>query len=239
MKLGEADKLVTFFTAESGKVKGIASGACRMKNRFGASLEPFTHCTISIFEKGGNRLARIRQSDIVHSFRKLRETLDDIRMAFQMVMWVSRMTPEGEPNPAIYGLLLSSLGRMESGMDRRLSFVFFMIYLAGHSGYAPRLDCCVRCVHHSSVAYFSPSVGGMVCTGCAEGISSLISVSPETRDFLLFCKTVDHAASCRLTPSPMVQQETLMLYKAHLGYIIGKQGFGSGKVAGATPLEVI
>ena len=37
--LGEADRIVAFFSREHGKVRGVANGARRMKNRFGASLE--------------------------------------------------------------------------------------------------------------------------------------------------------------------------------------------------------
>ncbi|MFQ5780403.1 MAG: DNA repair protein RecO, partial [Nitrospiria bacterium] len=106
IKLGEADKLVTFFTTERGKLKGVAKGARRMKSRFGASLEPFTHCDLVVFEKGGEKLARINQSDILHSYQRLREDWRGIHSALLMTHLVQRMTPEGQPSRPIYRLLL-------------------------------------------------------------------------------------------------------------------------------------
>ena len=44
--LGEADRIVVFFSRDHGKVRGVANGARRMKNRFGASLEPLAHSRI-------------------------------------------------------------------------------------------------------------------------------------------------------------------------------------------------
>ncbi|MGH7182310.1 MAG: DNA repair protein RecO, partial [Nitrospiraceae bacterium] len=43
-KWGDADRIVTFYSKELGKVRGVARGARRMKSRLGASLEPLTIC---------------------------------------------------------------------------------------------------------------------------------------------------------------------------------------------------
>ena len=44
--LGEADRIVSFLSRDHGKLRGVANGARRMKNRFGASLEPLAHSRI-------------------------------------------------------------------------------------------------------------------------------------------------------------------------------------------------
>ena len=49
--LAEADRIVCFFSRDHGKLRGVANGARRMKNRFGASLEPLAHSRIQFFEK--------------------------------------------------------------------------------------------------------------------------------------------------------------------------------------------
>jgi DNA repair protein RecO (recombination protein O) len=50
-KWGDADRIVTFYTKERGKVRAIARGARRMKSRLGASLEPLMICHLNLFEK--------------------------------------------------------------------------------------------------------------------------------------------------------------------------------------------
>ncbi|MCA1816240.1 MAG: DNA repair protein RecO, partial [Acidobacteria bacterium] len=47
IKLGEADKTVTILSRHEGVVRGVAKGARRLKTRFGASLEPFTHIQLT------------------------------------------------------------------------------------------------------------------------------------------------------------------------------------------------
>ena len=62
--LGEADRIVAFFSREHGKVRGVANGARKMKNRFGASLEPLTHSRIQFFEKENRDLVRIQSAEM-------------------------------------------------------------------------------------------------------------------------------------------------------------------------------
>jgi DNA repair protein RecO (recombination protein O) len=38
---GESDRIVTFCTADFGKIRGIAKGARRSRKRFANALEPF------------------------------------------------------------------------------------------------------------------------------------------------------------------------------------------------------
>ena len=40
--LGESDRVVTFFSREHGKVRGVAKAARRMRSRFGGALQLFT-----------------------------------------------------------------------------------------------------------------------------------------------------------------------------------------------------
>jgi len=41
-KLGEADRIVTLFSREHGRIRAVAKGVRRTKSKFGARLEPGT-----------------------------------------------------------------------------------------------------------------------------------------------------------------------------------------------------
>ena len=76
-KLGEADRIVTMLTAETGKVRAVAKGVRRSGSRFGARLEPGNH----IADAGtGSADASIFivTSDPAHG-----ERFDSIRMALE------------------------------------------------------------------------------------------------------------------------------------------------------------
>lgn len=220
IKLGEADKLVTFFTAKKGKLKGVAKGSRRVKSRFGASLEPFTHCNLVIFEKPGDKLARVNQSDIVHSFQKLRENWAEIHLASHMAHLVQRMTPEGEQNLLVYRLLLEGLTFLERGADPDLSTLLFVVRLVSFSGYQPRWDRCLKC--HRPMGeriYFSPADGGTVCTQCAHG--PLATISQGTLAFLRASQKMDYTVAHRLKPSPAMRSEIRIIFGQHMTYITG------------------
>ena len=66
--LGEADRLVSFFSRTMGRVRGVAAGARRTKSRFGSTLERLSHVRIWFFERPSRELVRINQCELVESF---------------------------------------------------------------------------------------------------------------------------------------------------------------------------
>jgi len=225
MKLGEADKLVTFYTRERGKISGVASGARRVKNRFGAALEPFTHCGVILFETGGDRLARIRQADVVDPFGALLKNWERLRLAAEMCGLVKRMTPERDPNAATYRLLLDGLTRLAQGDDPPLSNIIFTIRLTTHCGYQPRWDRCMRCHAKLSGARtsFSASDGGCICSRCtpSHAARTLPAVSPGTRAYVQQLARMGYALAHRLKPSPLIKREVTLLFQNHIAFAVG------------------
>ena len=58
--LGEADRLVSFLGRTSGRLRGVAGGARRVKNRYGSTLEVLSHVQIWYVEKETRELVRIQ-----------------------------------------------------------------------------------------------------------------------------------------------------------------------------------
>ena len=73
--LGESDRLVTFYTREFGKVRGVAKSARRPRSRFGGGLELFTHGQLLFFETERSTLVQVDHFDIVRPFATVREDL--------------------------------------------------------------------------------------------------------------------------------------------------------------------
>ncbi len=234
IRLGEADKLVTFFTAEKGKIAGVANGARRMKSRFGASLEAFTHCKLIVFEKGGDKLARVNQCDILQSFQALREDWTGIESALRMVDWVKQMTPERQADPDIFKLLLQGLDRLETGEDRPLSTMLFINRLIACCGYQPQWDPCLKCKKAFKAGlrlgvHFSCKAGGAICGHCDTGNPALIAISQGTRAFLHASQKMDFLRAHRLKPSAQMKKEIESVLIAYVSHLTGKapQQFGS------------
>ncbi len=227
IRLGEADKLITFFTNERGKLKGVAKGARRMKSRFGAALEPFTHCKLVFFDKGAEKLARIEQCDIIHSFQSLREDWGGIERSSRMVDLVRQMTPDGQANEAVFDLLLQGLRFLEAKKDPPLSVMLFMSRLIACSGYQPHWEACLKCRlpfkrRKPETLYFSPGAGGALCAKCGQNTMPLIPMSQGTRAFLSASQKMDYLRAHRLRPSLQIQKECEAIFKHTLSHITGK-----------------
>lgn len=179
---GEADLIVTFFTIDKGKLRGIAKSSRKTKSRFGSSLEPFTHSKISLYGKEHASLPKITQSDIIHSHRTLREDLPRLAYGAQMAELINELCPEGEENRRVFSLFSSILSAMESDTDiERLSLIFEIRFL-GLMGYQPRLNSCVICNRKDGGLKFYPDHGGLICSGCSNPEEGSLLLSPETKE---------------------------------------------------------
>lgn len=143
MDYREADRIVTLFTLEQGKIRGIARGAKKSVRRFGGALEPFARLQVEIGLKEG--LAQLHTADIVTVFPGIRADLAKIGLAGYACELVNAMTPEGLHTPRLFRLLSAYLERLErfpaASSDRR----FFELNLLNILGYRPALDECAAC----------------------------------------------------------------------------------------------
>ncbi|WP_185244832.1 DNA repair protein RecO [Citrifermentans bremense] len=134
---GEADRIVTFFTLEQGKLQGVARGAKRSKKRFAGALEAFAHLKLQL-QLGGS-LTTLSSADIVSIFPGIRADLVKIGCAAYACELVERLTPDEEPAPRLFRLLYCYLERLDqappSPSDRR----FFAVNLLKILGYQPDL----------------------------------------------------------------------------------------------------
>ncbi|MEK6683322.1 MAG: DNA repair protein RecO [Nitrospirota bacterium] len=225
MRLGEADKLVTLLTVKRGKVKAVAKGARRPRSRFGAALEPFTHCNAILFEKKPTVLMRMNEADILHPFLKIRDDLERIGTASRMAQIVSALLPEGEANPKIFSLLRAGLSEVERSAHLEWLVRVFEIRCLKHTGYQARLDRCLNCHGEidSKPVYFSPKAGGTLCSSCARTFSDpLEPVSPGTIAMMRFAARMNWAGLFRLKATPKMLQEVKNVMDVHLTFILGR-----------------
>ena len=135
---GEADRIVSLFTLERGKLQGVARGAKRSRKRFAGALEPFAHLKLQLHLGAG--LATLSSADIVGIFPGIRRELSKIGCAAYACELVERLTPEEEANPRLFRLLYCYLERLDlappSPSDRR----FFAVNLLKILGYQPELQ---------------------------------------------------------------------------------------------------
>jgi DNA repair protein RecO (recombination protein O) len=219
--LGESDQVVTFFSREHGKVRGVAKASRRMRSRFGGSLQLFTLGQLVFFDTGRSDLVRIDHFDVVEPFARIREDLERIGQASWVVECVARLTADRDPHAALYGLLTRSLRAVASPVAPVRVAVCFGVRCLDVLGYRPRLDQCVACGRPYPFARPALDEGGVVCERCAAAMAGATPVSPAAVAALARLRAVrwEEALS---QPMGRTEGELKMALEAHMSRLIGQ-----------------
>ena len=170
IRFGEADRVLHLYTADRGRVGAIAKGARRVKSRLGGRLEPLSRVQL-VLHQGSGELCTIRQVDTVHAHPALRERREALERATQACEAVLRLLDSTEPNRPAYNLLCNELALLDAspGGACRAGALAFRLKLLLSAGFAPELGSCASCGETEHLGAFSPSAGGVVCSGCEAG----------------------------------------------------------------------
>jgi DNA repair protein RecO (recombination protein O) len=181
--IGEADKIMTLYSEEKGKIKAIAKGIRKTKSKFGSSLEPFTFSNLLIYSKnnsvaGKNPLDIISDAQIQSSFRNLRDNLEGFAYGNFLVELVDKMTGEREQDGyRIFRLLKEFLGLGGCVRNAKVLIYGFTLRFFNVLGYHPRIDECVICGSKSEGYYFSVNDGGVLCGDCKKRETGVLPIS--------------------------------------------------------------
>jgi DNA repair protein RecO (recombination protein O) len=168
-KLGEADRIISVLTRGHGKVRAVAKGVRKTKSRFGARLEPFTHLQLQFYE-GRGELHIIDQAETVDHFKAIREDLDRLTRAVSMLEAADQLSLEGEPNPALYQMLLGAL-RALAGHSGPLVVPGFYFKVLALEGFGSMVDACIECGRTDELVAFDLEAGGAQCIEHRSGVS--------------------------------------------------------------------
>src|SRR3989337_2404356 len=134
---GESDKIITFFTRDFGKLKGIAKGARRSKKRFQNVLGLFSHLRLIFFDREGMGLVRVESGDLLHTFPRIREDLRKIFLGNYYLEMMNEMAGEREVHTEAFELLLSFLLTLETTESKEEQVRMFEIRMLSLFGYRP------------------------------------------------------------------------------------------------------
>lgn len=181
--LGEADRLVSFFGRSSGRVRGVAGGARRLKNRYGSSLELLSHVQIWYVEKETRDLVRIQQCELLESFHKAQADYG-LSTGLAVVSEIAeRVLPEQEVAEPMFRLLLLTAREIERRGEWQLALAYFAYWTVRLGGWLPPLDRCVSCGKKfgEASAFQSALFDGLHCESCRK--PGMKPVSAAGREF--------------------------------------------------------
>jgi DNA repair protein RecO (recombination protein O) len=226
---GESDKIVTFFTKDFGKIKGIAKGARRSKKRFQNALDLFSHLRLIFFDREGMGLVRADNCDILHTFPRIREDLKKIFYGNYYLELVKEMAGERETNVGAFELLLSFLSTLETIEPQEEALRMFEIRMLSLFGYRPNMRRCSLCkrdwsdLMEISSIFFSLELGAIICEQCSKALNNLIPLSLGTARLIERTSQMELEKIHRLKFTSQALSESRELLPKFITYQLGKE----------------
>jgi len=217
---GEADRLLTLYTREAGKVRALAKGARKMRSRKAGHLEPFTH--VRLLLAAGRDLLIVTQADTVDAHLPLRADLERTGYAAYVVELLDRFVYEEGEHLSLFRLLTQTLTRLDSEPDVWPAVRYYEMRLLDALGFRPQLFNCANCEAEvlPQDQFFSPAQGGVLCPRCGAGLPGVRAVEVETLKYLRHFQRSSYPLARRAHPAFGTRQAVEELIQAYLTYLL-------------------
>lgn len=217
---GEADRLLTLYSRDFGKIKAVAKGARKPQSRKTGHVELFMRSNF-LFATGRD-IAILTQAEMVQPYAALRDDLILTTYAAYVVELLDRFTVEEDKHSGIYQLLADALGWLTTHEDVLLVARFYELRLLGLAGFRPQLFHCVACGEpiEERDQFFSAELGGILCPNCREEDRRAVGITAVSTKVLRYLQTRpwDTVHNLRLKRAVHTELENVMHY--YITYVL-------------------
>lgn len=206
--LAEADKIVVSLTHANGLVRAVAQGCRRLKNRFGAALEPFTLLQITYYQKENQDLASLRQVEILKSHFYLSSDAETLTGLAYMADLVMEFSPPHQANETLFRMVKACLEAVAaSPRDLQTVLRYFEIWVLKLEGFLPDMKRCSEChltFDENRMAFLGTDLM-LRCRACGQGAGKALSDKLHRQ----------LRATQKLSPSVFVQESQQVPAETH------------------------
>lgn len=161
----EADRILTLFTREAGKLSAIARGARSSRRRFAGSLEPYGVIRVEL-EGPRGELYTLKRAELTRAFPAILVDLSRMESAGAGLALVREAHAPHVVDELLFLAIVQFLTVLEHEADPQRSLLLgFAMRVLALVGLAPRLESCGRSgdpVPSDRSAYFDPTLGAVV-----------------------------------------------------------------------------
>ena len=152
----DADLVVSFFTREQGKLRGVASGVRRPKNnRFGMGLERLALSHVYYLQKENRDLVTLQRAELAGPSNLWKATYPTSIVLDVIAETSDLLLPEHEPNDAYFRLLRLVVDEFRRGIAAgdssdsvqpwaHRALVYYLLWSARLGGWLPPLGRCME-----------------------------------------------------------------------------------------------
>jgi DNA repair protein RecO (recombination protein O) len=229
---GEADRLLTLYTREHGKVRAIVKGARKIASRKAGHLEPFTRVKLQLAK--GRDLFIVTQAETIDAYPSLRADLTLTGYAAYVLELLDRFVPDEETAlPSLFRLLTETLSRLATDTSTSLSassipwltIRSYEMRLLDLLGFRPQLFECANCGKEilAEDQFFSAALGGATCPRCGRGLPGLWPISEDALKYLRHFQRSEYREAARARPDEETQKEVETVMQGYFQYLLERE----------------
>jgi DNA repair protein RecO (recombination protein O) len=135
----ESDLIVSFFTRDQGKLRGVAKRARRLKSNFGAGLERLSQSRVTYYQKETRELVTLSSCELIRSQFGLVSNYD-ASVTLDFIAEVSeQLLPPAETSERFFRLLIAVLDHLHARGNTWTAITYFTLWAVRLSGFLPDL----------------------------------------------------------------------------------------------------
>ena len=199
--------IVTFFTRNFGKIRGIIKGVRQEGEMRGGIFELFSRIEIIYYEKTRSDLHLVTESFLLDSYTALHGSLESIAYAGYFSDLVDQVSEIHDPHEAIFNLLEFAYAYLSCVPGPRMARLF-EIKLLHEIGWLPHLENCLNCgTDVLKEGYFSSRQGSLLCANCAPKFPDAKPLNAEPLSILRHYVQNEMDACLKLSVSRAAETE--------------------------------
>lgn len=130
---GEADRILTIYTRDHGKVTALAKGVRRPRSRKGGHVELGNWC--KVFIARGKNLDLLTEVELKKAFGIENFSTSTANKIYHLLELVEKLTAEKQKNPGVFVLLVNFLKKIPKGENFNLISLVFKVKLLSILGF--------------------------------------------------------------------------------------------------------
>jgi len=219
--INEADRILTIFTREMGKVKAIAKGARKIKSRLAGSIEPFLLTNFMLYP--GKTFWLVTGAEVVKNFENVQTDVKKTANAFYVGEIIDKTLEEDEPHKEIFELFTNYLEYLNTNDDS-----FMPVYTAKileRLGFKPEVYECLHCREKLKPEqnYWDNIEGGVICQNCNSKLGHGKALDNNVIKILRLIFDDKFSVSANLNIDKKYQKETFNVLEDYIEHIIERE----------------
>jgi DNA repair protein RecO (recombination protein O) len=223
IKLGEADRILTLYTPQYGKIEAVAKGVRRPKSKMAGHLELLTYSHLNLAR--GRNLDTIIGAQTIESYLNLKNDLMLTSYGLYAAELINQFTVSHIASQSLFDLFLNTLDKLAKADSPDLTLRYFELHLLDMTGYRPQIQECVNCRNalKPEENAFCPSAGGILCPNCKFEQPSAFPISVDALKVLRLFQRSSAEIVSRLKINADLNQELKNATAAYIRFVLERE----------------